>query len=157
MLAENVSLTEDYRLRYALGVETSGSACLLGKEFTNPLAYSLSVVRDGVRRDVKVDLSETFNWLIGLRMESRRWIDGVLVVTGTDAEGQKCVILWRSLSETDHSALDAWFRDNRDKLSGTFDLLYVNGDHTLNAVRRPGEAWIAKSLEPVFRELMFKE
>ncbi len=50
LLAENPALAEDYRLRYALGAETSGSPCLLGKAFIDPFAYTLSVVRDGARR-----------------------------------------------------------------------------------------------------------
>ena len=70
LLAGNPALAEDYRLRYALGEETSESACLLGKHFTDPFAYTLSVVRDGVRRETPVDLLETFNFLIGLRLES---------------------------------------------------------------------------------------
>ena len=52
LLAGAPELDEDYRLRYALGAETSGSACLLGKDFADPFAYMLSVVRNGVRRDV---------------------------------------------------------------------------------------------------------
>ena len=156
LLAGNPELAEDYRLRYALGAETSGSACLLGKEFTDPFAYRLSVVRDGVRRDVQVDLPETFNWLVGLRVEARRRIDGVLAITGTDAGGGQCLILWRNLDEMEHDALDAWFNDSRGRFSETLDLIYVNGDHTLNAMRRPGETWTAETIEPVFRELMFE-
>ena len=64
LLSEQPTLAEDYRLRYALGEETSESACLLGKHFTDPFAYTLSVVRDGVRQEVPVDLPETFNYLI---------------------------------------------------------------------------------------------
>ena len=156
LLPGNADLAEDYRLRYALGVETSGSACLVGREFKNPFAYALAVVRDGVRRDVRVDLPQTFNWLIGLRVESRRWIDGVLVVAGTDAGGRKCLILWRNLNEIDHAALDAWFDNHRPRFSEA-DVIYVNGDHTLNAMRRPGETWAAESTEPAFRKLMFEE
>ena len=109
LLNANAELAEDYRLRYALGAETAGSACLLGKGFMDPLAYVLSAVRDGVRRDVGVDLPETFNYLIGLHVESRHRIDGVLAITGSDPQGRRCLILWRNLGETDHAALDAWF------------------------------------------------
>ena len=157
LLAGNSELAEDYRLRYALGAEMSGSACLLGKEFADPLAYTLSVVRDGVRRDVQVDLPETFNWLIGLRVESRRRIDGVLAIAGTDAAGRRCLILWRNLDEIDHMALDVWFDNHRGRFSEALDLIYVNGDHTLNALRRSGETWTAESTEPTFRKLMFEE
>ena len=46
---------------------------------------------------------------------------------------------------------------NRAKLPEALALVSVNGDHTLNAIRQPGEIWIAESIEPVFRELMFPE
>ena len=157
LLAENPALAEDYRLRYALGVETAGSASLLGSNFVNPLAYTLSVVRDGARQAESADLPETFNYLIGLRVASRRRIDGVLATTGVDAENQQCLTLWRNLEEKDHRALDAWFVRNRSWFPEALDLVYVNGDQTLNAIRQPGETWIAETIEPLFRELMFEE
>ena len=158
VLESNPALAEDYRLRYALGVETSSSASLLGKDFLDPFAYTLSVVRDGVRdANAQVDLPETFNYLIGLRVESRRRIDGVLTITGMDTEGRHCLILWRNLHEIDCAALDAWFDRNRERFDGPLDAIYVNGDHTLNAMRRPGETWTAETIEPVFRERMFEE
>ena len=157
LLAGNPELAEDYRLRYALGAETSGNACLLGKEFTDPIAYRLSVVRDGVRRDVQVDLPETFNWLIGLRVEARRRIEDVLAITGADEQGRSCLVLWRHLDEIDAAALDAWFDRNRKQVADGLDLVYVNGDHTLNAMRWPGETWVAESVEPIFRKMMFED
>ena len=155
LLAGNAALAEDYRLRYSLGEETSESTCLLGEHFTDPFAYTLSVVRDGVRRESLVDLPETFNFLIGLRLESRRRIDGVLAISGTDTQGRKCLILWRNLNETDNAALEAWFDRYRAQFPDPFELIYVNGDHTLNALKQPNESWNAKTIEPTFRELMF--
>ena len=157
LLAGNPTLAEDYRLRYALGEETAGSTCLLGKDFTDPFAYTLSVVRDGVRREISVDLSETFNYLLGLRVESHRQMDGVLVITGTDAEGKHCLILWRNLNETDNAALETWFTNHRAEFTESLDVIYTNGDHTLNALKQSNEIWTAKTIEPVFRELMFEE
>ena len=157
LLADNPALAEDYRLRYALGVETSGSACLLGKDFTDPFAYTLSVVRDGTRREVPADLPETFNYLLGVCVESRRRMDGVLSITGTDPEGKHCLILWRNLNETNNAALEKWFTRHRAKFAESIDLIYTNGDHTLNALKKRNETWTAKTIEPVFRELMFAE
>ena len=157
LLAGNPTLAEDYRLRYALGEETAGSACLLGKNFTDPFAYTLSVVRDGVRREISVDLPETFNYLLGLRVESRSLMDGVLAITGTDAEGNHCLILWRNLNETDNAALETWFTNHRAEFAESLDAIYTNSDHTLNALKQPNETWTAKTIEPVFRELMFGE
>ena len=156
LLGSDSGPAEDYRLRYALGVETSASACLLGQGFANPFAYTLSVVRDDAREDVSVDLPETFNYLIGAHVKSRRRIDGLLAITGTDAEGRNCLILWRDTETVTGSALDAWFDRNRDWFTEPFDRIYTNGDHTLNAMRREGDTWTAESIEPVFRELMFR-
>lgn len=157
LFAQAPKLAEDYRLRYALGMETANSACLLGKRFTDPFAYTLSVVRNGSCQEISVDLPETFNYLLGLRMESRRRIDNVLAITGKDASGDKCLVLWRDLEKTSNSSLDRWFEAHRRDFPEAFDLIYVNGDHTLNAVRQQGETWIAETIEPVFRELMFED
>ena len=151
------ALTEDYRLRYALGAETTASPCLLGGAFADPFTHTLSVVRDGARRETPADLPETFNFLIGLRVESRRRLDGVLAIAGKDAQGQRCLILWRDLEATDNDALEAWFADKRARLPDPLDFVYINGDHTLNAIRQPGETWIAETIEPLFRKLMFED
>ena len=153
LLADNPALAEDYRLRYALGMETSSSASLLGKEFSSPYAYTLSVVRDGVRREVRADLPETFNYLIGLRVKSRRQVDGVLAIAGKDDRGRNCLILWRDTEEMDYLALDAWFERNRAQFTDSLDVIHVNGEQTL---KQPEETWIAQSIESTFRERMFE-
>ncbi|EMI18478.1 type III restriction-modification system methylation subunit [Rhodopirellula maiorica SM1] len=62
----------DYKLRYMLDMESRGSQSLLNVEgFADPNAYKLQVKIPGsdASREVNVDLIETFNWLIGLRVE----------------------------------------------------------------------------------------
>ena len=153
--AESEQMLEDYQLRYALGEETAQSASLLGKDFIDPFNYTLSVVRDGSRRDVNVDLVETFNYLLGLRLASRRQIAGVVSITGITAEGQNCLILWRNLEKMNATKLEKWFNKHRNTFSDDLNVIYVNGDHTLNALIKPGDPWQAVTTEPVFRELMF--
>ena len=66
-------LREQYLLRYWLDVETRGSQSLLNiGAFTDPTAYRLKVKRPGSEetREINVDLLETFNWLIGLTVET---------------------------------------------------------------------------------------
>lgn len=63
---------EQYLLRYMLDVETRGSQSLLNvSAFMDPTAYRLKVKRPGSdeTREVNVDLLETFNWLIGLKVD----------------------------------------------------------------------------------------
>ncbi|MDZ7830270.1 MAG: DNA methyltransferase [Desulfobacterales bacterium] len=66
-------LREQYLLRYMLDVETRESQSLLNiAAFTDPTAYRLKIKRPGSEetREINVDLIETFNWLIGLTVES---------------------------------------------------------------------------------------
>jgi adenine-specific DNA-methyltransferase len=70
-VAVNPALKEDYMLRYLLDVETRGSQSLLNIDaFADPTAYTLQVKRPGTDEYIKrsVDLIETFNYLIGLRV-----------------------------------------------------------------------------------------
>lgn len=70
-VAANPALKEDYMLRYLLDVETRGSQSLLNIDaFADPCYYTLEVKRPGTDEYTTraVDLIETFNYLIGLRV-----------------------------------------------------------------------------------------
>ena len=65
------SLKEDFMLHYLLDVETRGSQSLLNIDgFSDPTAYTLKVKKPGSDEYVvrPVDLVETFNYLVGLRV-----------------------------------------------------------------------------------------
>ena len=70
-VAANPALKEDYMLRYLLDVESRGSQSLLNIDaFADPTAYTLDVKKPGTDEYAirAVDLIETFNYLIGLRV-----------------------------------------------------------------------------------------
>ena len=70
-VAANPTLKEDYMLRYLLDVETRGSQSLLNIDaFADPCRYTLEVKKPGTDEYATraVDLIETFNYLIGLRV-----------------------------------------------------------------------------------------
>ncbi|MCB5271384.1 MAG: site-specific DNA-methyltransferase [Candidatus Cloacimonetes bacterium] len=65
------SLKEDYLLHYMLDVESRGSQSLLNIDaFQDPMSYLLKVKKPGSDEYIEkaVDLIETFNYLIGLRL-----------------------------------------------------------------------------------------
>ena len=157
LFAGHPELAEDYALRYQLANETANSATLCGGDFARPRGYTLSVVRDGARRDVAVDLPETFNYLIGLRVHARRVIEDVVAITGIDANETRCLILWRDIEFTDNDALNAWFKAHGESVRQKFNasLVYVNGDNELGRFAPPSGAWATSALELVFREKMF--
>ena len=71
VLKNNDELRRDYMLHYMLETETKGSPSLLNiDEFADPTSYSLTVKQPGsdASTETNVDLLETFNYLIGLRV-----------------------------------------------------------------------------------------
>ena len=70
LLATSPEAREDYMLSYMLDVETQGSASLLNiEQFKDPFNYKLKVTRNNEAHVATVDLVETFNYLIGLRVK----------------------------------------------------------------------------------------
>ena len=94
--------------------KSRGSQSLLNVDgFRNPDEYRLKVLRNGETQLVKVDLVETFNWLLGLTVKYVDVIRGIRVVGGQNPDGERVLVLWRNLDETDNDQLDGWF-ENRD-------------------------------------------
>jgi len=150
---------EDYLLRYQLDVESQGSPSLLALDrFATPFDYRLKVGTGSVgeTRAVAVDLVETFNYLLGLRVRTVDTIRGVRVVTGTSPEGERVLVLWRTVAELDADALNAWFeRQGYSTRDREFDVVYVNGDHALENLRRPDSTWKVRLTEEEFHRRMF--
>jgi adenine-specific DNA-methyltransferase len=146
---------EDYVLRYMLDVESRESVLNMAS-FDNPFNYSLKIVSEGDTKWVSVDLVETFNWLLGLRVRTLRLVEGVRVVTGENPQGERVLILWRNLNQIDNDKLDAWFRKQRYNLhEQRYDVIYVNGDNNLENLREPNQTWRTRLIEIEFRNLMF--
>lgn len=82
-------------------------------------------------------------------------------VTGTTPEGRKTLAIWRKLTgnaEQDNLVLETWFRDKQafSVKDSEFDLIYVNGDNTLENLRLPDESWKVRLIEEDFHRLMFE-
>ena len=151
---------ESYMLGYWLDTETRESLLNL-KWFENPFAMTLKATRDNELVETPVDMVETFNYLIGLNVETESWYkdDNICVLTGrTHREGLKTLVIWRNCKEIDNKALDAFFdrMDFRTRDS-EFDLIYVNGDNTLPNLRRDEEHWKVMLIEEEFQNRMFTE
>ena len=142
----------DYTIRYMLDWETKRSSTLLNvKHLERPFDYELAVRSDGETRRRKADLPETFHFLIGLRVRTRRVYhrDGqrVLVCRGKTRQGNETVVLWRDIAGwglSDFEDERAWVREH--KLTEGAETVYVNGQSVIPD---------AFSLDPDFKRLMF--
>jgi len=160
-LDESPEVREDYMLRYMLDLETRDSASLLNLErFEDPFNYELRISEGGETRPTKVDVVETFNWLLGLRVRTMRVIDGYHIVEGLNPDDERVLVIWRSLKDERHSneALERFFREQgygRRTGEEALTKIYVNGDNTLTNLRETGSRWDVLLLEEEFRRLMW--
>jgi adenine-specific DNA-methyltransferase len=159
LLEQQPGFREDYVLRYMLEVEARESPSFLNVErFEDPFNYKLNIATGtaGETKPTVVDLVETFNYLLGLRVKTMDDVRGVRVVTGTNPQGERVLILWRKTKALENDALDAWFRkQGYNTKDQEYDVIYVNGDNNLENLRKPDQTWKVRLTEEEFRRLMF--
>jgi adenine-specific DNA-methyltransferase len=152
--------SEEYRLGYMLDLEANGSQSLLNvSAFTDPWNYTMEIATGtaGETKTTKVDLVETFNWLLGLTVLAQGHGGGVQWVEGTNPEGDKVLVLWRNTTEVDADALNDWCKKQKiSVLDGEFGLIYVNGDHHLENLRREDQTWKVRLTDEEFPKLMWE-
>jgi adenine-specific DNA-methyltransferase len=136
----------------------SRSSLLNIRSFIHPFGYKLNISSGivGETRPTTVDLIQTFNYLIGLHVETIQSIRGFRVVTGKNPAGERTLIIWRDLEEKSNADLEEFFRkQDYNPRDMEYDLVYVNGDNNLENIRRPDETWKVRLIEEEFVRLMF--
>lgn len=175
---------DDYMINYMLDIEAKGSLLNL-KAFKTPFSYEMNITEKNETKAHKVDLCETFNYLIGLTVQHQGVIrsydsrpaakpeyEGAVdlvkgsqyafrQIEGTLPDGSKALIIWRTIGEdlqACNSALDAYFEKYRiNPRDREYDVIYVNGDNNLENLRMSDESWKVLLIEQEFNKRMFVE
>jgi adenine-specific DNA-methyltransferase len=142
---------DDYLLKYMLEWETAKSDTFLNVEkLTSPFGYKLMLTENQETREKPVDLPETFNYLLGLSVKTKRVYDDkdrrYLVYRGT-VDHKDIVVIWRDTKGWGKKELE---RDKKfvkeQKMTEGADEIFVNGDSFIPK---------ARSLDPIFKHRMF--
>ncbi len=141
----------EYLLKYMLKWETRRSETLLNVEkLSKPFSYLLNIHSDGQTRQKIADIPETFNYLIGLHVQTRHVHyddDRRYLVYRGQIDERRVAVIWR---ETENWQKADFERDRdfvgKQKLTEDADDVYVNGDSFIRE---------AKALEPLFKRRMF--
>ena len=143
---------DDYMLRYMLQWETRESATLLNvKALDRPFDYTLRIDGNGDGADTVVDLPETFNYLLGLAVRTRRVYDDggrrYLVYAGRTRDGRDAVVIWRNTGgwTLEDRERDRDFVAANDMTEGA-DEIWMNGDSMVKG---------ARPLDALFKQRMF--
>lgn len=144
-----LSEMDGYFLRYMLDFETRDSSpCRFNVEkLTKPFDYTLRITHGNEMKDEKVDLVETFNYLLGIHVRQIKTFSSngtyYRVVFGRKNEDE-IVIIWRDTENIDLKADKAFIEGtilNGIKPSKT----YINADFYVEG---------ALPIEPEFKKLM---
>lgn len=151
---------ESYVLRYMLDTEMRDSL-INTKDFVRPFDYTIKTTRDNELVDTPVDLVDTFNYLIGLHVDSIHWHkdDNICVVEGTThIEKEHALVIWRNQDVIKNDDLNDFFRkQDYSTLDREFDVIYVNGDNTLPNLKSDEEHWKVRLIEQELMKRMFEE
>ena len=160
-LSETVQ--NDYLLHYMLDVESRDSL-LNTQHFTKPFDYQLNIATTsaGAYEAKTIDLVETFNYLIGLRVSeiNDKRENGLVMVQGTNTSGEKTLVIWRDCEKYDYDKLNHYL-DSRDinPQDSEFDVVYINGDHNVPTVFTDSDDSVktlkVRSIEAEFLSRMF--
>lgn len=163
-LPENVR--EDYLLHYLLDTE-SKAALLNSDDFRHPFDYRLNIATDsaGAYQSTVIDLIETFNYLLGIRVQSitdEREKRAYVTVEGILPTGERALIVWRDVEKMGYAEVAKFFdKHNINPNSEQYDVVYLNGDHDMaNQWQNEdgSESRLAlRAIEPEFLNRMFVE
>ncbi|MCB1658355.1 MAG: site-specific DNA-methyltransferase, partial [Pseudomonadales bacterium] len=127
-----------YLMHYMLTLESKKSL-LSVTDFLKPFNYQLNITTDsaGAYQTRTVDLVETFNYLLGLRVKQidMQLEKGFVQVIGTLPNGESALVFWRDCDKIGYEQLNKLL----DKLhinprDTEYDVIYVNGDHNIPTV-----------------------
>jgi len=148
---------EEYLLQYMLEFESRDHLFNI-EMFRKPFDYHLNVTENNELKPVKVDLVETFNYLIGLYVNKVQRVKDMKVVEGVTRTGVKTLVIWRDLDTTTHDDVLKLIRRFYDSArTREFDQIYINGDHHLENIRQDGDRFKIKQIEETFFKKMFNE
>jgi len=157
-LEMNPTFKEGYMLNYMLDVEAKES--LLNLEwFVNPFNCYLNITKNNELQPTKVDLVETFNYLIGLVVENYAVPkEGYVVVTGKNLASESILVVWRDCTQHNSTSLNQFLEKSKyNPLDSEYDRIYVNGDNNVENLKTGDERWKVVLIEEEFGKRMFEQ
>jgi len=155
---------DDYLLKYFLDYETRGNSSFLNiDQLKNPFFYKLKVNLEevGEPREMIIDIPETFNYLLGLKVKKIEIRNSplekgnkYLFILG-EKETKDVAIVWRDYE-------DSWseedFKEDKEFIIKELEpwaphIIYVNGQSVLTPKLGKHTAEI-RYIEPEFKRLM---
>ena len=181
-----INFGDEYLINYMLDVESRDSLLNVDK-FNEPFDFAMYITERNETKVRKIDVVETFNYLIGLSVSSKSSItifnaepsanpsyEGAVELRkdangqfmfqqleGTLPDGRRALVIWRNITDDvlrSNAALDAYFQKYRiNPRDREFDVIFVNGDNNIENLRLEDENWKMVMTEHEFNTRMWEE
>jgi len=115
----------------------------------DPFGYKIKIIENYEQKIVNVDLVETFNYLLGVNVNSYKTLydnERKYIFVFGERDGKKVVIVWRNIINIDF-VKDKDIIENFIKEYNPTEI-YINGEAAVNGFI---------PIEPMFKSLMFEE
>ena len=151
------AFARDYTLRYQIEHEAQHGTLALSRDLLTekPFDRTLRVTRDDAVTTVPVDLVETFHWLVGLTVRTRRVEAQVRVSRGTLPDGAEAVVLWRDPAVVSDEVFEQWFATAMVPTLDGVSTVWAPGAAQLGRHRPSNASWSLEGLETTFLARMF--
>ena len=143
----------DYTLGYMLDAEAEDS--LLNMQwFDHPFDVKMKITKGTETTVQTIDLVETFNYLIGLEVDTMEWpADGLCIVQGSMRQGGRTAVVWRDKDKVTDDSLKTLLTGRKWDARRIF----LNGDSAVIAALRNSLAAKVLNTEEEFTQRMFDE
>jgi adenine-specific DNA-methyltransferase len=137
---KKLSEFSDYFVKYMLDFETRDSKTFLNiDKMKDPFNYKINILEDYQRKEVTVDLIETYNYLIGLYIEKFKTFENKddknrkYVTIQGKRNDKSIIVIWRNTEELDAGKDRDFIQKNI--LKDQYDEIHINGDNLIkNAI-----------------------
>lgn len=167
--ATSEEFRDSYMLHYMVESEVKSCVTTEGDDapmpfesetFRHPFSVQMMTTRLNEQKPTRVDMVETFNYLIGLHVEKMRWpMEGLCIVNGRQhISDKRIIVIWRDVDKVDNEALKNYFAENiKPELGNKAYTIYVNGENTLQNLAGASDRWIVLPTEKAFINKMYEE
>lgn len=144
------SFQDEYLKKYMISHESSNSSTMLNLELLkNPFEYKMNIRERDEQQLISVDIMETFNYLIGLKVEKFVNLNDIKLFEGK-FDKENSIVIWRNLDKIDNlEMLTSEYMENIN--NNKYKYIFINGDCNLKESNKTKIILI----EEEFRKRMF--
>ena len=161
LIIDNIegSFSESYKINNMLDNEFTESILNLNM-FEHPFDNTIKATMYNESKDTKIDMVDTFNYLIGLKVNHIEYCeeyDYKLCIVDGYVKEKHVLVIWRDMDIVNNEKLTEFLNGNNYNVrGGEYDNIYVNGGNNIQNMATEEDHFKVELIEEVFMNKMFE-